>query len=1091
MNQDRLLRIAEFSPTSVQLPNAWVGHLHFAAWVIQEVSPKIFVELGTHTGNSYFSFCQSILENELPTKSFAVDTWQGDVHAGQYGDDIFSQVNAYNQEHYAGISRLLRMTFDDALSYFADSSIELLHIDGLHTYEAVRHDFETWLPKLAPGAIVLFHDTNVRERNFGVWQLWEELQVKYKHNLEFVHSNGLGVLQINDPQNQRNLPWLETGALEKKQLINYFAALGARELERYELNLVYRPLAKVVVERDAQIASLSKLVAESEEKINAMLASRLWRMTRSLLYPVQWVAGKWTPSQWRGRFSKFRNDNLFRFRVALSKYLPTPVKRILRRLINLVPQKHLAHFVVPKLNVLGDFNLVAPDRKTVLIVSHEGSRTGAPILSYNLIKTLLKEYNVVALFLGPGPLLKSCHEEGAIVVGPMMNQWSELLADLAIKQIMEAVNIDFALINSIESRHVLPALAKHRVATVSLIHEFATYTRPRGAFTNTVFWSGKAVFSTGMTRDSMIAEYPHLSEGIYPVIPQGRSILPDIGGSEAQNSAGEASRIRPFMRPEGFPADGVVVLGAGVVQYRKGVDLFIDCAAHILRKTPDLAFRFVWVGKGFDPEDDVFNSVYLADQVRRAGLENHVYFMDEVSLLDAVYEAADILLLSSRLDPLPNVAIDALATGVPVVCFDQSSGMADILSKHGLGASCVADYLDTEDMANKVIALAQSTALRTEVAARSATMAAEVFDMAAYVKQIELLALNEVDHLRQVSLDIDTISKCDLLQPDYYRPPHLSHQGRDEAIQNYVRSWASGVGRRKPFPGFHPGIYREQHGVESANTDPLADYLRAGQPKGAWNHECLTPADEAKPLPPGLRVGLHIHAYYPELVPEILERLKRNRVRPDLLISVTSESARQEVLAHTAVYTDGAVDIRVVPNRGRDIGPFLTEFGDIWLNQYDLVGHLHTKKTVSLADESTGKDWYRFLLENLLGGQAAAMADIILARMAAADDVSMVFPDDPNIVGWGSNFSFAEPLLTGLGIDGAQREFYFPVGTMFWARPSAFKALLDLTLGWGDYPAEPLPYDGSLLHALERIFGLLAVQNDQRILLTNVPGVTR
>lgn len=1091
MNQERLLRAAAFTPNSLESPNAWVGHLPFAAWLIQEISPKIFVELGTHTGNSYFSFCQSVLEYGLSTKAYAVDTWQGDEHAGQYGDDIYTRVNAYNQEHYASMSRLMRMTFDDALSYFADNSIDLLHIDGLHTYEAVSHDFESWLPKLAPGAIVVFHDTNVRERNFGVWQLWEELQVKYKHNLEFVHSNGLGLLQINDPQNQSALPWLETGAPEKKQLINYFAALGAKELERYELNLVYRPLGKIIVERDAQISSLSKFLAESDEKINVMLASRLWRMTRPLSYLARWVRGKWTPGQRSHSVSKFRTDNLLRLRAVLSRYLPAPVKRVLRRAIDLVRQKHLANMVVPKLNVHGGFDLIARDRKTVLIVSHEGSRTGAPILSYNLIKTLLNQYNVVALFLGPGSLLKSCYEEGAIVVGPVMNQWSDLLADLAIQQIMEAVSIDFALINSIESRRVLPALAKYRVATVSLVHEFAAYTRPRGAFSDAVFWSGKVVFSTHITRDSMIAEYPHLNEGVYPVIPQGRSILPDVGGSGAQDWAGEASRIRQFMRPEGFPADGIVVLGAGLVQYRKGVDLFIDCAAHILRKTPGLAFRFVWVGKGFDPEDDVFNSVYLADQVRRAGLENHVYFMDEVSLLDAVYAAADILLLSSRLDPLPNVAIDALATGVPVVCFDQSSGVADILSKHGLGASCVAGYLDTEDMANKVIALAQSTALSAEVAARSAKMAAEVFNMAAYVEQIEQLALSEVDHLRQAALDIDTIAKCDLLQLDYYRPPHASHQSRVEAIQNYVRSWASGVGRRKPFPGFHPGIYREQHGVESANTDPLADYLRAGQPKGAWNLECLTPADEAKPLPPDLRVGLHIHAHYPELVPEILERLKRNRVRPNLLISVTSESARQEVLAHTAVYEGGVVDIRVVPNRGRDIGPFLTEFGDAWLNQYDLVGHLHTKKTVSLKDESIGQDWYRFLLENLLGGQAAAMADIILGRMAAADDVSMAFPDEPNIVGWGSNLSFAESLLADLGINGAHREFYFPVGTMFWARPRAFKALLDLKLGWGDYPAEPLPYDGSLLHALERIFGLIAVQNDQRILLTNVPGVTR
>ena len=160
MNQNKLLDIASFSPDLLESPNAWIGHLPFAAWVMQGVSPQIFVELGTHSGNSYFSFCQSVAENNLPTKCYAVDTWQGDAHAGQYNDEIFDGVNTYNEERYAGFSKLLRMTFDDALSHFADESVELLHIDGLHTYEAVRHDFETWLPKLAPGAVVLFHDTN-------------------------------------------------------------------------------------------------------------------------------------------------------------------------------------------------------------------------------------------------------------------------------------------------------------------------------------------------------------------------------------------------------------------------------------------------------------------------------------------------------------------------------------------------------------------------------------------------------------------------------------------------------------------------------------------------------------------------------------------------------------------------------------------------------------------------------------------------------------------------------------------------------------------------------------------------------------------
>ena len=73
--------------------------------------PKIFVELGTHSGNSYFSFCQSVVEAGISTKCYAVDTWQGDEHAGQYSEEIFAKVNAHNQERYAGFSRLVANDF--------------------------------------------------------------------------------------------------------------------------------------------------------------------------------------------------------------------------------------------------------------------------------------------------------------------------------------------------------------------------------------------------------------------------------------------------------------------------------------------------------------------------------------------------------------------------------------------------------------------------------------------------------------------------------------------------------------------------------------------------------------------------------------------------------------------------------------------------------------------------------------------------------------------------------------------------------------------------------------------------------------------
>ena len=272
MQLNSLLEITAFSPKSLQTPNAWVGHLPFAAWLIKEITPKIFVELGTHSGNSYFAFCQSVVENALSTKCFAVDTWEGDEHAGHYSDEVFIKVDTHHHEYYSEISNLLRMTFDEAVSTFEDASIELLHIDGLHTYEAVKHDFETWLPKLAPGAIVLFHDTNVREQDFGVWKLWEELQVNFPDNLEFLHSNGLGVLQLNNSPHEKKLGWLQSKSSDKTLLIDYFKTLGSRQMERFELKELQsnsQLIKKEWADRGVVITQLERATTNIEADWNA------------------------------------------------------------------------------------------------------------------------------------------------------------------------------------------------------------------------------------------------------------------------------------------------------------------------------------------------------------------------------------------------------------------------------------------------------------------------------------------------------------------------------------------------------------------------------------------------------------------------------------------------------------------------------------------------------------------------------------------------------------------------------------------------------------------------------------------------------
>ena len=186
-----------WTPQLLGKVSAWWKHVPFAFWLVSVTKPRVIVELGTHNGISYAAFCEAVVRQNLVTQCFAVDTWKGDEQAGFYGEDAFEDLNTLNAGRYGAFSELLRMTFDEACDTFADGSIDLLHIDGFHSYEAVKHDFATWRRKLSPQAVVLLHDTNVHQSDFGVHRLFREL-AQGLPSFEFFHGHGLGLLAIGN-----------------------------------------------------------------------------------------------------------------------------------------------------------------------------------------------------------------------------------------------------------------------------------------------------------------------------------------------------------------------------------------------------------------------------------------------------------------------------------------------------------------------------------------------------------------------------------------------------------------------------------------------------------------------------------------------------------------------------------------------------------------------------------------------------------------------------------------------------------------------------------------------------------------------------
>ena len=106
-------------------------------------------------------------------------------------------------------------------------------------------------------------------------------------------------------------------------------------------------------------------------------------------------------------------------------------------------------------------------------------------------------------------------------------------------------------------------------------------------------------------------------------------------------------------------------------------------------------------------------------------------------------------------------------------------------------------------------------------------------------------------------------------------------------------------------------------------------------------------------------------------------------------------------------------------------------------------------------------------------------------------DVGMVFTDDPNILSWDANYAHARELANLMQIGVLPGYFNFPVGTMFWGRTKALAPLMRLNLRFEDLPKEPLPIDGSMLHALERLFPMIVEKAGFSYALVNSGLVTR
>lgn len=324
--------LAMATPLRLTQTADWHQHIPFAFALIEMLRPRTYVELGVFRGDSFCAMCQAIDSLRLQTTCVAVDTWSGDIHTGHYADAVYDDIFTYVRERYAAFATLWRMTFDNAVGEVEDGSIDLLHIDGTHTYDAVRHDFDNWLSKLSPRGVVILHDVNEHQENFGVYRLWDEISQRYP-SCAFLYGHGLGVAAVGAAAPQPLLDFI-AAMRSNPNVARYFQILGERVLRISQEDDLTSARAQVTeqegairqlrdttaaleMQKSVYVGEVARLTAENEHltqqratfdgqmqrldaQLSSLRASRVYRASRVMAWPLKQakrVAGR--VRQWK------------------------------------------------------------------------------------------------------------------------------------------------------------------------------------------------------------------------------------------------------------------------------------------------------------------------------------------------------------------------------------------------------------------------------------------------------------------------------------------------------------------------------------------------------------------------------------------------------------------------------------------------------------------------------------------------------------------------------------------------------------------------------------------------------------------------
>lgn len=310
---------------------------------------------------------------------------------------------------------------------------------------------------------------------------------------------------------------------------------------------------------------------------------------------------------------------------------------------------------------------------------------------------------------------------------------------------------------------------------------------------------------------------------------------------------------------------------------------------------------------------------------------------------------------------------------------------------------------------------------------------------------------------------------------------------------------------RNPHPEFSVAFYLRQYpDVAEAGIEPFGHFIRDGVAEGRYPNfreyhkaRSTRALEDRTPLfllsrtrvsgetgASKTSLAVHVHCYFEDVfATSVLDILRKLPAGFALFVSVTSAGAADRVRKLLAGLTLGELDIRVVENRGRDLAPLFVDFFEA-IQKYDVCLHLHTKKSVEKQD--FGTRWLSDLGLKLFSSSPFIQNTIRLFETDPSIGMIGPKPYGPirRFMGWGANHEAASNLVRKLGSSIALPPpgsiLDFPAGSFFWFRPSAFGEMHRLGLTTRSFPAEPIPDDGTVAHALERVLPMIVAARRHR-----------